>query len=92
MAVDTRQKRMSMMGFGTSVPGAILFEADGSVDADDRAHLLGLYSGIVLAVVVVPTAQDALTAADRNFALVAADRDFALTADDRDFALTVEAP
>ncbi len=49
MAVDTRQKRMSMMGFGTSIPGAILFEADGSVDADDRAHLLGLYSGIALA-------------------------------------------
>ena len=49
MAVDTRQKRMSIMGMrshalrGTTVP---LFEADGTVDLDDRQHLLGLYSGI----------------------------------------------
>lgn len=44
MAVDTREKRMSMMNFGdTSIT---LFEADGAVDADDRYHLLGMYSGI----------------------------------------------
>lgn len=56
MSVDTRQKRFSMMTLamrplqGPSMP---MFEADGSVDADDRAHLLGLYSGIALAVLTV---------------------------------------
>lgn len=48
MAVDTRQKRMSMISFGDGVITHVLFEADGAVDADDRAHLLGLYSGIAL--------------------------------------------
>ncbi len=47
MAVDTAQKRFSMLNFGW-VPGVMLFEADGSVDADDRSHLLHLYSGITL--------------------------------------------
>lgn len=46
MAVDTRQKRMSMINF--SEGDQVLFEADGAVDADDRSHLLGLYSGIAL--------------------------------------------
>ena len=47
MAVDTRQKRFSMMSFvaGESI---MLFQPDGSVDADDRAHLLDLYGGITL--------------------------------------------
>lgn len=44
MAVDTRQKRMSMIAFGDGVVMHTLFEADNSVDADDRQHLLGLYS------------------------------------------------
>lgn len=48
MAVDSRQKRMSMIEFGAGHSWRTLFEADGSVDADDRAHLLGLYSGIAL--------------------------------------------
>lgn len=46
MAVDTREKRFSMMNFGG--PDVAMFEADGTVDADDRAHLLDLYSGIAL--------------------------------------------
>ena len=49
MAVDSRQKRFSMMSFGSFIPSQILFEADGTVDADDKYHLLGLYSGITLA-------------------------------------------
>ena len=49
MAVDTRQKRMSMVSFGDGVVNHVLFEADaGGVKADDRLHLLGLYSGIAL--------------------------------------------
>ena len=55
MAVDTRQKRFSMMTVsshslrGVTVP---LWEVDGAVDLDDRTHLLGLYSGIALGAAV----------------------------------------
>ena len=48
--------------------------------------------GYAIAAVVVPTAQDALTAFTRNLVLRAAVRDLTLTADDRDFTLIVEAP
>jgi len=48
MAVDSRQKRMSMMTFGSSMVFMPMFEADSSVDADDRAHQLSLYSGVTL--------------------------------------------
>ena len=44
MAIDTRQKRFSMLNHSW-VPYVALFEADSSVDADDRGHLLNLYSG-----------------------------------------------
>lgn len=52
MALDSRQKRFSMMGLGR-VPAPVLFEADSSVDADDRLHLLGLYSGIAAAAATI---------------------------------------
>lgn len=45
MAIDTAEKRFSMTAFGDA-DGAIMFEVDGSVDLDDRQHLLGCYSGI----------------------------------------------
>ena len=44
MAVDTAQKRYSMIAFGDD--NQMLFEVDGAVDLDDRQHLLGAYSGI----------------------------------------------
>ena len=47
MAIDTRAKRFSMLNFGW-LPIVALFEADGSVDADDRAHMLNMYAGIPL--------------------------------------------
>ena len=47
MAIDTRAKRFSMLNFGLP-PTLALFEADGTVDADDRAHMLNLYAGIAL--------------------------------------------
>lgn len=49
MAVDTKDRRLSMLNFGEG--DALLPDSDGSFDADDMAHLLGLYSGISL----VPT-------------------------------------
>ena len=50
MAVDTREKRFSMMNFvsGSAIHLVTLFEADGGVNLDDRQHLLDLYSGIPL--------------------------------------------
>ncbi len=52
MAVDTLEKRFSMLNFGGTGTIHLLFEDDGAVDADDRAHLLDLYSGIALSGVV----------------------------------------
>ena len=49
MAVDTRQKRFSMMSFGDGTHIHVTFEADGSVDLDDRQHLLDCYSGVAFA-------------------------------------------
>ncbi len=55
MAVDSRSKRFSMMNFAHFGPSLSLFEADGAVDADDRAMLLGLYGGNALDSPVVVT-------------------------------------
>jgi len=46
MAVDTRQKRFSMMSFGSAIRFNQMWEADGTVDLDDKQHLLNCYSGI----------------------------------------------
>lgn len=46
MAVDTREKRFSMLNFGDGTHLHATFEADGTVDLDDRQHLLDCYSGI----------------------------------------------
>lgn len=48
MAIDTKAKRMSMLSFASPLAWGHHFEVDGSVDADDRAHLLHLYGGNVL--------------------------------------------
>lgn len=47
MAIDSRQKRFSMLGFGDGTTIHALFEADGTVDLDDRIHMLDLYAGIL---------------------------------------------
>lgn len=46
MAIDTREKRFSMLNFGEGCHLHATFEADGTVDLDDRQHLLDCYSGI----------------------------------------------
>lgn len=46
MAIDTREKRFSMLNFGDGTHVHATFEADGTVDLDDRQHLLDCYSGI----------------------------------------------
>lgn len=52
MAIDTKAKRFSMMNMGHPGATIILPAPDGTIDAGDRAHLLGLYSGITLAGIV----------------------------------------
>ncbi len=57
MAVDTRQKRMSMLNFGDGTNLHVLWEPDGTVDADDRLHLLDLYSGIAASGIIYAVAR-----------------------------------
>lgn len=47
MAVDTAQKRFSMMGLGSPIPSMVSVPT-GSVAAAMRADLVYLYSGITL--------------------------------------------
>ena len=51
MAVDTRNKRMSMIGLGIPVP-SVLPDPDGTISSSDRAQFLWLYSGIAIAPIV----------------------------------------
>lgn len=44
MAIDTVEKRFSMLNFGDGTTLHLLPEVDGSVDTDDRKHLLDLYA------------------------------------------------
>lgn len=46
MAVDTAEKRFSMLNFGDGTTIHLLPETDGSIDLDDRQHLLDCYAGV----------------------------------------------
>lgn len=45
MAVDTKDKRFSMLNLGRG-SSRLLMDPDGTVDDPDKQHLVGLYSGI----------------------------------------------
>ncbi len=49
MAVDTRERRFSMLNFWDGTHILVTQEVDNNVDETDRATLLDLYSGIALA-------------------------------------------
>lgn len=51
MAIDTKGKRMSVIGLNLPVP-SLLPEPDGEIASADRQHLLWLYSGIAIAEVI----------------------------------------
>ncbi len=51
MAIDTNEKLLSMLNFGDGTVLHVLPEADAAIGADDRLHLLDLYSGIAAAAV-----------------------------------------
>ena len=46
MAVDTREKRTSMLNFGDGTTIHLLPHTDGSLDQGDKQHFLDCYSGI----------------------------------------------
>ncbi len=56
MAIDTAQKRFSMMNFVSfsAIHLYTLPQADGSIDVDDRRYLLDLYSGLALQATLLP--------------------------------------
>lgn len=101
MAVDTRDRRFSMMGLLT--PVGLMANPDGTIADADRAQLLWLYPGIsIVAVGVVALAlslravaltlearPDALTLESRSVALAMPVRSVALTTPVRRLALTL---
>ena len=66
MAVDTAEKRYSMLNFGDGNNWHMLPQVDGSIDLDDRQHLLDCYSGIVFAGGVVVTGPPKFEGLTRN--------------------------
>lgn len=74
MAIDTRNKRMSMIGFGLPVP-SVLPRPDGTIGVIDRSHLLWLYAGFIL----IYAAVEALTLSEDSLALTLYDDTTSLT-------------
>lgn len=69
MAIDTAEKRYSMLNFGAGPTLHLLFEADSAVDADDRQHLLDCYAGIAFSAAdVLGTAVQTLPALTQSAA------------------------
>lgn len=67
MAVDTRDKRMSMITLCSPVP-MVLPNPDGAIGTPDRAMLLWLYHGITLLAITTAAIVD-LTLATRSVML-----------------------
>lgn len=53
MAVDTRDKRFSIMQLNQSWRDVFMANPDNTIDTQDRAQLLWLYQGIALDALVV---------------------------------------
>ena len=49
MAVDTKDKRLSMLSFGDGTGIRLLPDPDMSIDLNDQQHLLDCYGGIAFA-------------------------------------------
>ena len=85
MAIDTKAKRFQMLSFSD---GALLPNPDGTIAAEDRAHLLWLYGGIALAAVIQLAS---ITFAFKNrittFALNSRITEFQFAQRDMDFSL-----
>ena len=91
MAVDTRNKRMSLIGLDSPVP-TVLPHPDGDIGTQDRAMLLWLYHGLSLLVVPVialtlPARSLELSLNSRNLVLALPARSLALSLLSRSLAL-----
>jgi len=84
MAVTTRDKRMSLIGFGVPIP-TVLPNPDGTIGTLDRFMFEWLYAGITLEGGTYTAIT--LHAQKRPFALHAIEREFALRAQRRPFTL-----
>lgn len=71
MAIDTNEKLLSMLNFGDGTTLHVLWEADAVVNADDRLHLLDLYSGIAASGVISYVAVTESTKATQALVLIA---------------------
>lgn len=58
MAVDTAERRFSVLNFGDGTTIHLLPEPDGAIDLDNRQHLLDCYSGIAFGAPVAAVAGD----------------------------------
>lgn len=94
MAVDTRNKRMSLIGLGSPIP-TVLPNPDGAFNNFDRAQLIWLYAGLNILIIGVidltlPTRSLAFTLPSRSLALTLPTRSLAFTLSTRDLALTLK--
>ena len=48
MAIDTKEKLLSVMNLGYASAPKIMIEPDNSISKQDQSHWLGLYHGITL--------------------------------------------
>ena len=64
MAVDTRDKRASMLNLAVPGGGIIPPVGSGSITTDDRIHYMGVYNGVSIAEPVVNLHTDVRELAD----------------------------
>lgn len=82
MAVDTRDKRFSLISFGSPIPN-VLPNPDGSFNAADRAMLIFLYHGLALSAPVVVVVPTLVTPDERAYNVPFDDRNYDVPFDDR---------
>jgi hypothetical protein len=85
MAVNTRDRRMSMIGIGQPVP-SVLPNPDGTIGTQDRAMFIWLYHGIALQAVA---AVIALILLARSTSLTLESRSLSLTLPSRSLSLSL---
>jgi hypothetical protein len=89
MAIDSTQKKMSLIGFGGVFCDTLPY-SDGSLDEYDLQHLLDLYGGSLL-VWTAPDGRTYLVVAESRLSTIAAeDRVYIITMVDREYAVVVE--
>jgi hypothetical protein len=69
--------------------GALLPDPDGTIAAEDRAHLLWLYGGIPLAAAAVVTGIVPITLRKRSIAMTLEPRSITMTLRERSITLTL---